>query len=162
MRSTVLLLAVLSAVVPCRAHAQTDFSATTLAPGQLVRVTEPSGNRLDGVVTAVTPASLSVAGRVFQPQAGLKVERLGDPTWDGAAVGFAAGALLGASKERTGCFTNKSVGCVVKPGLVFAGIAALVDRAILGRRTVFLGTPVDATAFSVDWSRRSWLVTFSY
>ena len=162
MRWPVLLLGIWASVVPGSARAQTDFSATTLASGQVVRVTEPSGLWLQGVVTDVTPSSLSVAGRVFRPEAGLTVERLGDSLWDGAAIGFAVGALFGGSIDRTGCFSKKSIGCAVKPGLVFGGIAVLLDRAIVGRRTVFVGTPANATALSISWRRGSLLVSLFF
>ncbi len=162
MRWPVVLFSACASVMPGPAHAQADFAETTIAAGQEVRVTEPSGRWLQGVVTDVTPTTLSVAGRVFQPEAGLKVERVGDSVWNGAAIGFGIGALLGGSMNRTGCFSNKGPGCVVKPGLVFGGIAALIDRAIVGRRTVFVGQSAKVTRLSIDWPSRLVLVSLSF
>lgn len=139
MRVFVFSLMVSVVFVPRSARAQADFSATTLAKGQIVRVTEPSGTFVQGVVTDVMPSSLQVDGHAFPPRVGLTVERLGDRIWDGAAIGFGVGALLGGSTNRTGCFSNKGPGCALKPGLVFGIIGALIDRAIVGRRTVFVG-----------------------
>lgn len=164
MRLSAFSLAASVVFVPCSARAQTDFSATTLAEGQVVRVTDLSGVSVQGVVTDVMPSSLRVGSYVFQPKVGLKVERLGDTLWDGAAIGFAVGAFLGGSTNRTGCFSNKGVGCVVKPGLVFGTIAALIDRAMVGRRTVFVGKAPGSAAWLIrlPGTGRGLLVSFSF
>src|SRR5262245_40190617 len=114
MRRLAFVLLIPLMLVPGSARAQTDFSATSLAAGQIVRVTDPSGASVQGAVTEVLPLTLRIDGHVFRPVAGLKVERLGDSLWNGAAIGFAAGALLGGSIDRTGCFDDKGPGCVIK------------------------------------------------
>lgn len=152
MRWPVLVLGVWAFLVPCSGQAQTDFSATTLTKGQVVRITDPSGLRLQGVVTRVTPSSLSVDGHVFRPAVGLKVERLGDSIWDGVAIAAAIGGLLGAVTDRTGCFSERPAGCVWKPALVFGVIGGLIDRAHVGSRTVFLGKAGNSVALYIDMS----------
>lgn len=121
------------------AQGQTDFAATTLEPGDDVRVTQPSGLQLNGVVTGVSPTVLTVDRYPIQPEQELRVERSGDPLWNGFAIGFVTGSVLGASIGRRGCFHGSTAGCVAKPGLVFGAIGALIDRARVGRTTVFLG-----------------------
>ena len=162
MRWLVFVLAASGIFVPGSARAQADFSATTLAAGQAVRVTDPSGVSVHGVVTDVTPLALRVDGHVFRPEPGLKVERLGDAIWNGAAIGFAVGAVLGGATDRTGCFSDKGPGCVIKPGLVFGAIAALIDHAIIGRRTVFLGQAPAAGTVRSHPSGRGLFMSFSF
>ena len=94
---------------------------------------------LIGVVTDLSPTLLTIGGVALKPEPGLRVERSGDSIWNGLGIGFVAGAVLGASVGRRGCFHGATLGCVVKPGLVFGALGALLDRARVGRTTVFIG-----------------------
>jgi hypothetical protein len=163
MRWARLLCAACVIAVPRSAGAQADFGATTIVKGQVVRVTEPSGVWLQGEVTDVMPATLTVGGHVFQPRPGLKVERLGDAIWNGAVIGFGIGALFGGAIDRTSCHSRKTPGCVIKPGLVFGVAGALIDRAIVGRRTVFVGrSPGSALRLQLPERGRGLVATLSF
>ena len=139
MRLRILMIVACTFVAASGAHAQTDFTAVTLAPGDVVRVTQPTGEQLTGVVTDLSPTLLTIGGVALKPEPGLRVERSGDSIWNGLGIGFVAGAVLGASFPRRGCFDGATLGCVVAPGLVFGALGALLDRARVGRTTVFIG-----------------------
>jgi hypothetical protein len=120
-----------------------NFRGTRLKPGNVVFITEHDVT-FRGTVTRVTPRVIDVGARSFSPQRELKIEREGDPLWDGAVIGFAAGALAGATVGQEACLNEPLWHCAVPNGLVFAGIGALIDRGHVGRTTVYDGHPKSA------------------
>ncbi len=65
----------------------------------------------------------------------LRIEREGDPIWDGAGVGFGLGLLAGVAGAQ-GCPSSNPASCVMKTAFVMAGIGALRDALHKGRTTV--------------------------
>ena len=115
-----------------------DFTRTALKPGQLVFVTQDDVT-LTGNLTNITSTRLAIGGREFAPNEHLRVERDGDPIWDGAINGFLVGALLGPTLGAKGCLSRPMWHCVVDGGASFAVIGALIDAAHHGRTKVFDG-----------------------
>jgi hypothetical protein len=93
-----------------------------------------------GTITTVSSTVLTVDGFTFAPEPGLTVERSGDSLWNGLAIGVAIGTALGVATRVRGCFQGVTVECVVKPGLAFGALGALIDHRRVGRTTVFVGT----------------------
>jgi hypothetical protein len=127
------------AIVPARAWAQEDdFTHLKAKIGQRLEVTG-AGAKVVGVLTELTPQRVIVGDREFVPGPGLKIEKRGDPLWNGAAYGFAIGAVLGPTIGAESCRDAPVWHCVVAGGAVWAGIGALIDWAHAGRTTVYLG-----------------------
>jgi hypothetical protein len=112
------------------------FARLHVARGQRVFVTD-GGVTVSGIVTGVKPDTLSAGGRDFKPAAGLKIEKEGDPVWDGAAYGFMIGALAATTVGSEACLHEPMWHCAVGGGLEFAGIGALLDWAHKGRTTIY-------------------------
>ena len=69
------------------AAAQTapDFSTLRLKVGDTIYVTDTAtGVEVSGPLKTFTAAQLSIDGYVFTPVPGLRIDRPGDPIWDGA------------------------------------------------------------------------------
>jgi hypothetical protein len=82
---TAVVCAILWAAAPARAQSAVDFSGLRAAVGDQVYVMDPAtGVEVGGRITALTPSRLSIDGYSFAPIEGLKIERPGDPIWDGA------------------------------------------------------------------------------
>ena len=78
-----------------------DFARLKVKPGDTVYVLdEQTGVEVTGPVRSVTPAELKVEGYSFKPMDGLKIERRGDPIWDGALLG---GGARGARRHHSRC-----------------------------------------------------------
>jgi hypothetical protein len=142
MRSFLYVVAFAMVVSTATASAQTaaDFSTLRLKLGATIFVTDPeTGIEVSGPLTSLTPADLSIDGRVFTPRRGLIVERSGDPIWMGAAIGFAAGAfaLFPIIPET---FVSQGGRIRINNGLVGGLVGALIDYAHRGRTTVYKGS----------------------
>src|SRR5438876_6041026 len=99
-----LLTAVFSIAIAAAARAQPpDFSGLKIKPGDVIYVTEPSGVEVTGPLETLSPSELEVNGRSFTPTAGLKIQRRGDPIWDGALIGLAAGMAIGSTVAAEAC-----------------------------------------------------------
>jgi hypothetical protein len=164
MRRLVVMLLYVAA--PATTWAQDDFSRLALKPGQVVFVTDAStGTTVSGVATQVTASELTVDGRRFTPAPGLKIARKGDALWNGAAIGFAAGAVSGLTIGAEACADSSQWHCVVGGGVTLAAIGALIDWAHAGRTTIYDGRRASAgrTAWtvvpSVTDQRRSLAIT---
>jgi hypothetical protein len=135
-RSLAVLMCV---IVPVPVLAQDDdFAHLKARVGQRLTVTAADAT-VTGVLTELTPQRIVVGDREFLPGPGLKVEKLGDPLWNGAAYGFAIGAVLGPTVGAEACRDAPMWQCVVGGGAVWAGIGALIDWAHAGRTTVYAG-----------------------
>lgn len=138
----VAVAAILGSVVSTSAvYAQSDFSGLRIRPGDVVYVTEPSGHEVRGRITGLSPSALTVDGRTFEPAPGLKIERRGDPVWDGALKGFAIGAVVGTVLGSGECSLDWPFWkCVVAVGGWFGAFGTLFDLGHVGRTRVYLGT----------------------
>lgn len=137
-----LVIALVGCVHPAAAvYAQADFGGLHLKPGDVIYVTDLSGAHVSGMLTDLSRNSLSVDGRTFQPAAGLKIERSGDPVWDGAVIGAGIGLLVGPLLAGGECTVNRPAW---KCALAYAGwgaaIGAFVDFRHAGRTRIFVGT----------------------
>lgn len=124
------------------AQGAADFSALRAGVGDRVYVTDPAtGVEVGGRITALTPAALSIDGYTFNPVPGLRIERPGDPIWDGTAIGFGFGALIGITVGAEGCLHQAEWHCVVAGGVTYGLLGAVIDFAHKGRRTIYRGSP---------------------
>jgi hypothetical protein len=131
-------------VGPARLAGQTpqDFSQLKAKAGDIVYVTDlTTGVEVSGPLSDVSDLRLAIDGYVFAPAASLKIERRGDPIWDGAVYGFLLGALVSGTTGAEGCLNEPKAHCVLKDGLSFAALGALIDWMHKGRTTVYDSTP---------------------
>jgi hypothetical protein len=75
-----------------------------------------------------------VNGTWIEPTSGLTIERLGDPIWTGALIGFGAGLAAMNLYGRQGCVR---AGYTLQASVELAMIGALIDWAHEGRRVIF-------------------------
>ena len=121
------------------AQAQTSFSDVRLSVGDRVQVTLLSGETIEGNVVAVSPSTIGVGARVLTPPEVRRIDKVGDSLWNGAALGFAIGAVVGQDKQL-GCFTSGAssrIRCALLPGLAHGVVGMLIDRMLETRNTVF-------------------------
>src|SRR5258708_903425 len=72
-----------------------DFSQLKAKVGDIVYVTDlTTGVEVSGPLSDISGLRLAIDGYVFAPAASLKIERRGDPIWDGAVYGFLLGAFV--------------------------------------------------------------------
>ena len=137
MRAALLLLVAL--LTPEVAAAQPDFSHLQVRIGQTVYVTDlTTGARVTGPLTALAADELSIDGYAFSPGPNLKIEREGDPVWDGAAWGFGIGFIFGAVLAVPECSApQRAWQCVLGPAAELAAIGAFIDWRIKGRTTIY-------------------------
>jgi hypothetical protein len=122
------------------ASAQSDFSRLNVKAGDVIYVTDPSGTQVTGRVTQVSAAAVSVDGYQFKPTSRLRIERRGDPVWDGTAIGLAAGFGLGALTAAGECGVDWSFGKCALAGAGWGGLfGLLIDWQHTGRTLVYLG-----------------------
>lgn len=141
MRRKALWAVVLCICAVGRVDCQTDFRDLKLKVGQVVYVTNSSGVEVGGPLTVLSPLALSIDGHEFKPLPGLKIQRRGDPIWDGAVYGVTVGLVAGMLSASGECGVDWSTGrCTASGGMWGAAIGALFDWAHVGRTTVFLGT----------------------
>ncbi len=132
-------------------HAQSDFSGVRIKPGDVIFVTEPSGKQVSGRLTRLSPSVLTIDGQEFKPAAGLKIERRGDPVWDGALKGFAIGAVVGTILGSGECSVDWPLWkCTVAGGVWFAAFGTVFDLGHVGRTKVYVGTSDPSTRLLRD------------
>ena len=137
--ATVLLVCVLSMST---VSAQTDFSGLKIRIGEITYVTNPDGTQISGRLTALSPAALSIDGYQFRALPGMKIQRLGDPIWDGAVSGLAAGLFFGMLSASGECGVDwSSRRCIASGAMWGAVIGAGIDFLHVGRTTVRLFRP---------------------
>lgn len=122
------------------ARAQASLERLKLSLGDRVEVTERSGVITTGVLTDVTGAMVQAGNRDFPIDTVLKVERRGDPVWDGLLIGAGFGLLLSPLAEE-GCLSGSRVPCVIGPMLVYGGFGALIDWGHEGKTTIYRAAP---------------------
>jgi hypothetical protein len=135
------------------ARAQTDFARLPLKTGDEIYVTEPTGATIAGRVTTVSAAALFVDGREFRPQPGLRIERHGDPVWDGAAIGVLSGFALGVLTGLGECGVDLGVGQCALAGAAWGGVLGLlIDWRHRGRTLIYVGVDPPAGQAPVSGS----------
>jgi hypothetical protein len=99
--AAVVLLAAMTTPSPAGAETvarSMDELGRRMKPGQKVQVLERSGRLTEGVITEVSESSLTLfAGenRTLPAEEVLRVDREGDPVWNGILIGAASGAVAG-------------------------------------------------------------------
>ena len=126
---------------PVAAQTTRDFSKLKVKIGDIIYVTDlNTGTSVNGPIGTLSPSELTINGYRFNPRAALKIERRGDPPWEGAAVGFALGAFaLFPILPET--FVPRGGAVRINNGLFWGCIGALVDRAHKGRTTIYRSPP---------------------
>ena len=120
--------------------------APLLRTGQRVAVTDAAGTQVTGTLTDLSAASLSVqlpAGRATFAEAQVqRIERIGDPLWNGALIGLGAGVAGGLVSVAASDCPDLLCGLVAGPSMALGGALGLtggllVDRALQRRMVVF-------------------------
>lgn len=112
-----------------------------------VWVTESDGDRMKGKVVVLTLSSLTllvenVGARAFPEISVGKIARV-DSRWNGAAIGFAAGAIPGSRIAQFSCGEGPSGTCeraALVGAFLFGGIGAAIGAGIDGliNKTVYI------------------------
>jgi hypothetical protein len=148
MRVLVVLVAI---AIPALAAAQNvpDFSVLDVKVGDRVYVTDmATGVEVSGPLTALTATELGINGHVFAPGPGLKIEKAGDPIWDGTLIAAGLGTLAGTIVGSEACLHHSLWPCAISGALSYGLIGALVDSLHKGRTRIY-GSPSGPPAPSV-------------
>ena len=141
------LFAIICLARVSNAEAQIDFGDLPVKPGDFVYATDAAGVEVSGPLTSLSPLSILIAGYSFRPEPGLKIERRGDPIWDGATLGAAIGLGVGALFSTGECGVDwHAWQCSLAGGAWGGLLGTLIDYTHKGRTTVFLGTAASASA----------------
>jgi hypothetical protein len=143
--------ALLSVAASAQAQSLADV-ARHVKPGAVVYVLERSGGTASGIVESISAAGVKLRYPVAQDIPAdriARIDRQGDPVWDGALKGAAIGvvpAILSSHmlcgtdvRGRTvceGCPSNRSLCAGLEIGVV-ATIGALMDWTHVGRTTIY-------------------------
>ena len=139
---TVSVILALFALHVSNVSAQADFSGLTLRIGDVVQVTESSGYTTTGRLADMTSSRVVVSAREFAPAPGLRIERLGDRVWDGAAMGAGIGSLVGLVMAGGECGVDWPEWKCSMAGTMWGGlIGTLIDWARKERVTVYMYKP---------------------
>ena len=95
-------------------------------------VVRNSGTTIEGRLTAIDPGTLGIDGVTLESASIIRVDRVGDPIWNGLAIGAAFGALVAIPSRPT-----LAGGTVT--AAIFSAIGGTIDQAIVGRKTVYGG-----------------------
>ena len=100
------------------------------------------GSRVDGRIVQLSEDRLLIASGgtqlTFQCSQVERIEKRGDPVWNGAVIGAAIVAL----PAWNGCQDKgRDLSCVTIGIGTFAALGALVDRAHVRARTVYVASP---------------------
>jgi hypothetical protein len=124
------------------ASAQADFTGLTLRIGDVVQGTESSGHTTTGRLRDMTSSRVVVSTREFAPAPGLRIERLGDRVWDGAAMGAGIGSLVGLVVAGGECGVDWPEWKCSMAGTMWGGlIGTLIDWTRKERVTVYIYQP---------------------
>jgi hypothetical protein len=139
---TRLVLSTLLVSTSVSAQPAADFHQMHARVGDFLFVNDPDRRaEISGHVTSVSDHELTIDGYRFVPKPRLKVERSGDPIWDGAARGFLLGGITGVTVGAEGCLNRSKAPCFLANGFAFGALGAYLDWRHQGRTVVFLGAP---------------------
>lgn len=126
-------LALVLLALPAAAGAGEGFTALDVHPGDYVFVTDADGVEVSGVLREASSRNVTVGDYTFTPRETLRIERRGDRVWDGAAKGFALGALMALPVARYADDGDIVLGV----GAVYGLAGALIDLVHTGRTRVY-------------------------
>jgi hypothetical protein len=157
MSIAILILWILDGV----AHGQTEdgFTGIPVKAGDTVTVVATDGAQITGRISEVARRFLIVAGQHIAPERALRIERVGDPIWNGVRNGalfglaffkltFPGALIMNAAIDRD-CVADRRLSCVVAMVGASAAIGGLSDKLRVGRKTVFLNGAVQQPRLSV-------------
>lgn len=127
------------------ARAQADFSALPIHVGDRVYVITSSGAEVGGRITTHSPTTLSIDEFEFTPETALRIERPGDSLLNGALIGFAVGAFVGAGLYQESCAGTREpcpsrAVMALGAGASEAAFGAFLDWLHVGRRQIYRRT----------------------
>lgn len=132
-----------------------DFSDLRAKVGDVVYVTESSGVQTTGKLTMMSASTLSMNGRTFMPGDVLRIERRGDPLWDGALIGLAVGAGVGTLLAKGECGVDLAAWqCTAQAAAWGALFGTFIDWQHSGRTLIF-GMAAARTSSAVPVQRSS-------
>jgi hypothetical protein len=115
-----------------------DFSSLDVKVGEKIYVTDmTTGVEVSGPLTALTQTQLGINGHVFAPAPALKIEKAGDPIWDGALIGAGIGTLSGLTIGSEACLHRSLWPCAVSGAVSWGLIGVLVDSLHHGRTRIY-------------------------
>jgi hypothetical protein len=140
MRVLVALVGFAIGSIPALAAAQSapDFSALDVKVGEKVYVTDlATGVEVSGPLTALTATELGINGRSFAPAPGMKIEKAGDPIWDGTLIAAGIGTLAGTTVGSEACLHHSLWPCAISGAISYGLIGALIDSLHKGRTRIY-------------------------
>ena len=128
------VIAIGSAPALAAAQSAPDFSQLHVNVGDKVYVTDmTTGVEVSGPLTSLSASELGINGHVFAPAPDLKIEKAGDPVWDGTLIGAGIGVLSGTTVGSEACLHHSLWPCAVSGALSYGLIGALIDSLHKGR-----------------------------
>jgi hypothetical protein len=140
MRMLVCLAVIAIGLAPAPAAAQSapDFSQLHVNVGDKVYVTDmTTGVEVSGPLTSLTPTELAINGHMFTPAPGMKIEKAGDPIWDGTLIAAGLGTLAGTTVGSEACLHHSLWPCAISGALSYGLIGALIDSLHKGRTGIY-------------------------
>jgi hypothetical protein len=149
MRMLVCLAVIAIGLAPAPAAAQSapDFSQLHVNVGDKVYVTDmTTGVEVSGPLTSLTPTELAINGHMFTPAPGMKIEKAGDPIWDGTLIAAGLGTLAGTTIGSEACLHHSLWPCAISGALSYGLIGALIDSLHKGRTSIYKSSSTSPAA----------------
>jgi hypothetical protein len=132
------VIAIGSAPAPAAAQSAPDFSRLHVNVGDRVYVTDlATGVEVSGPLTSLTATELAINGHMFAPAPGLKIDKAGDPIWDGTLIAAGIGTLAGTTVGSEACLHHSLWPCAISGALSYGLIGALIDSLHKGRTGIY-------------------------
>ena len=129
----IMRLALVLLALPAAASAGEGFTALDVHPGDYVFVTDAEGVEVSGLLREASTRSVTIGDYTLTPRDTLRIERRGDSVWDGAAKGFALGAIMALPVARYADDGDIVLGV----GAVYGLAGAVIDLVHTGRTRVY-------------------------
>lgn len=138
MRMLVCVAVIAIGSAPAAAQSAPDFSQLHVNVGDKVYVTDlATGVEVSGPLTSLAPTELAINGHMFAPAPGLKIEKAGDPIWDGTLIAAGIGVLSGTTVGSEACLHHSLWPCAISGALSYGLIGALIDSLHKGRTGIY-------------------------
>jgi hypothetical protein len=164
----VAVIAIGSAPASAAAQSAPDFSQLHVNVGDKVYVTDlATGVEVSGPLTSLAPTELAINGHMFAPAPGLKIEKAGDPIWDGTLIAAGIGVLSGTTVGSEACLHHSLWPCAISGALSYGLIGALIDSLHKGRTGIYK-SPSSSPAASlrimplVDSGQKRFALAFAF
>jgi hypothetical protein len=132
------VIAIGSPAAAAAAQSTPDFSQLHVNVGDKVYVTDMmTGVEVSGPLTSLTATELGINGHVFAPAPGLKIQKAGDPIWDGTLIAAGLGTLSGTTIGSEACLHHSLWPCAISGALSYGLIGALIDSLHTGRTRIY-------------------------